>query len=211
MADDNPLEKDRDGDSEQSMEDIYEGEFLGEALIFPDSSTHTLKSDFCSAEETEGEFFAEEAWICEEVERKGEYFGEEYPYMKGYGGEGEEEEEISLEERRSLDSEYLKSVLGTPLTFALMEIASKRPTDPIQFLGHYLFKWRWCKEKNDNYDKEMEALCAEREAFRTRNKELERQAMLEKEQKNEEIRRAEKVESSLDEDHPGEGGFLLDE
>ena len=109
----------------------------------------------------------------------------------------DEEEETMGSEKISLDSDYLKSVLGTPLTYALLEIASKRPTDPIQYLSHYLVKWRWSEKNKKEYEKQVEQLTIERTAYMEKMRELERQKMLAKEQEEEEIRRKDKLESII--------------
>lgn len=45
--------------------------------------------------------------------------------------------------------QYLKENLGIPLTLALAEITSVQPRDPIHYLGHWLFKYRYNQEIND--------------------------------------------------------------
>lgn len=63
----------------------------------------------------------------------------------------------------SEDVHYLKQVLGKPLTLALAEIVAKQPRDPIHYLGHWLFKYRYNQEI-DMLDKERtQELTEERE------------------------------------------------
>ena len=42
--------------------------------------------------------------------------------------------------------EYLKKTLGPVLVSALSEICVKRPADPIEYLGHWLLRWRYNEE-----------------------------------------------------------------
>lgn len=42
--------------------------------------------------------------------------------------------------------EYLKKTLGPVLVSALAEVCVKRPTDPIEYLGHWLLRWRYNEE-----------------------------------------------------------------
>lgn len=69
----------------------------------------------------------------------------------------------SLNERHSCDeSEYIKNSLGTPLTLALAEIAAVQPKDPIHYLGHWLFKYRYNQEASERQINEMQLLNLER-------------------------------------------------
>nr|CAD7419447.1 unnamed protein product [Timema poppensis] len=63
---------------------------------------------------------------------------------------------------KSLDSEYLKKNLGVPLSLALAEVAMKCPTDPIHYLAHWLFKWRWNQEHKQDQEDRVKELTAER-------------------------------------------------
>nr|KAG5709420.1 hypothetical protein BaRGS_029269 [Batillaria attramentaria] len=42
----------------------------------------------------------------------------------------------------TVDGKYVAEHLGTALTLALAEIAERRPWDPIEYLGHWLYKYR---------------------------------------------------------------------
>lgn len=181
-----------------------EAEVEGEKL--PPSAPPEMSLKGESEESEEQDLFGEEPWEpCDEkpepeppeVYGEGDIEGEESSSEEL--GEEEEEEE-PLDEKISMDSEYLKSSLGTPLTYALLDIIAKRPTDPIHYLGHYLIRWRANGETKDKYEKEVEVLTAERQLYMENLREKERQKMLEKEQKDEEYRRAGKMESSLEDD-----------
>lgn len=157
---------------------------MGEAEMYPEEYGELFFPSKLKAEgEAEGE---------SEAETVSEGSGEEES--------AEEEEESIPEDKPSLDSEYLKKVLGVPLTFALLEITSRRPTDPIHYLGHYLLKWRHNRENKEKYEHEIKSLMAEREAYVQKKLDRERQEMLLKQQKEEEKLRKEKKESSYGDD-----------
>lgn len=63
----------------------------------------------------------------------------------------------------SHDVQYLKSTLGIPLTLALAEITAKQPRDPIHYLGHWLFKYRYNQEVDILKKQEIQELIEERE------------------------------------------------
>lgn len=78
-------------------------------------------------------------------------------------------ESIEVSERDSLashlsseDVHYLKETLGAPLTLALAEITAKQPRDPIHYLGHWLFKYRYNQELDLAQKQEYDNLMAER-------------------------------------------------
>ncbi|XP_036147510.1 uncharacterized protein LOC114254842 isoform X2 [Monomorium pharaonis] len=47
----------------------------------------------------------------------------------------------------SSNSIYLKEVLSKPLIQALHEIVVKKPTDPVEYLGHWLLHYKICEEQ----------------------------------------------------------------
>ncbi|KAL6259905.1 hypothetical protein P5V15_009816 [Pogonomyrmex californicus] len=47
----------------------------------------------------------------------------------------------------SPNSLYLKKVLSKPLIQALCEIVAKKPSDPIEYLGHWLLHYKICEER----------------------------------------------------------------
>ncbi|XP_046822033.1 uncharacterized protein LOC124425567 [Vespa crabro] len=66
----------------------------------------------------------------------------------------------------SSDSLYLKNLLSKALTRALPEIASKKPYDPIEYLGHWLLHLKISEEKR-NKQREFELeLMIEREKYK---------------------------------------------
>jgi len=70
----------------------------------------------------------------------------------------------STESRMTSDDiHYLKTVLGKPLTLALAEITAKQPRDPIHYLGHWLFKYRYNQETDDSRKQDIQELVNERD------------------------------------------------
>ncbi|XP_057657792.1 uncharacterized protein LOC130894814 isoform X2 [Diorhabda carinulata] len=70
----------------------------------------------------------------------------------------------SIESKMSSeDVNYLKDHLGTPLTLALAEITAVQPRDPIHYLGHWLFKYRYNEEIEEIKKIEINQLTEERE------------------------------------------------
>ncbi|KAL1513698.1 hypothetical protein ABEB36_003072 [Hypothenemus hampei] len=62
----------------------------------------------------------------------------------------------------SADVTYLKDCLGKPLALALAEITALRPKDPIHYLGHWLFKYRYNQQQEDINNMEMDMLIEKR-------------------------------------------------
>ncbi|KAK5648537.1 hypothetical protein RI129_003429 [Pyrocoelia pectoralis] len=58
---------------------------------------------------------------------------------------------------------YLKTIFAKPLTLALAEITAKQPRDPIHYLGHWLFKYRYNQEMSVKRKHEIQELIDERE------------------------------------------------
>lgn len=52
----------------------------------------------------------------------------------------------SSDEYLSSDGLYLKNLLSKPLANGLREIVTKKPFDPVEYLGHWLlnYKVKWC-------------------------------------------------------------------
>ncbi|KAJ3649816.1 hypothetical protein Zmor_021536 [Zophobas morio] len=63
------------------------------------------------------------------------------------------------------DVKYLKQYVGKPLTLALAEITAKQPRDPIHYLGHYLFKYRYNQELEEVRKREIDELTEERKVL----------------------------------------------
>lgn len=57
---------------------------------------------------------------------------------------------------------YLKECLGVPLTLALAEITAVQPRDPVHYLGHWLFKYRYNEEMTEKQSIEINELTQER-------------------------------------------------
>ncbi|XP_070162587.1 gelsolin-related protein of 125 kDa-like isoform X2 [Polyergus mexicanus] len=59
----------------------------------------------------------------------------------------------------SSNSVYLKKVLSKPLTQALCELVAKKPTDPVEYLGHLLLHFKICEERiMQQKERELELL-----------------------------------------------------
>ncbi|KAG5328817.1 DYDC2 protein, partial [Acromyrmex heyeri] len=52
-----------------------------------------------------------------------------------------------LQEQLSSNSIYLKRILSKPLIQALCEIITKKPADPVEYLGHWLFHYKIYEER----------------------------------------------------------------
>ena len=37
---------------------------------------------------------------------------------------------------------YLENAVGMPLVKAITEVCEKRPSDPIEYIGHFLYKYK---------------------------------------------------------------------
>ncbi|CAH1101457.1 unnamed protein product [Psylliodes chrysocephalus] len=67
-----------------------------------------------------------------------------------------------VEKMISEDVCYLKECLGVPLTLALAEITAVQPRDPVHYLGHWLFKYRYNEEMTEKQSIEINELTQER-------------------------------------------------
>lgn len=63
----------------------------------------------------------------------------------------------------SEDVHYLQETLGKPLTLALAEITKIQPKDPIHYLGHWLFKYRYNQEIDELQKEEIQELNMKRQ------------------------------------------------
>lgn len=80
---------------------------------------------------------------------------------------------------------YLKKVLSKPLIQALCEIVAKKPTDPVEYLGHWLLHFKICEERIMQQKERHELELLIREKFKL--KEVEDKQDLIIEEKKEEI------------------------
>ncbi|XP_025074429.1 uncharacterized protein LOC105428965 [Pogonomyrmex barbatus] len=63
----------------------------------------------------------------------------------------------------SPNSLYLKKVLSKPLIQALCDIVAKKPSDPIEYLGHWLLHYKICEERAIQQKKRELELSIDRE------------------------------------------------
>ncbi|KAK3109002.1 hypothetical protein FSP39_020707 [Pinctada imbricata] len=61
----------------------------------------------------------------------------------------------------TIDGKYVATHLGTALTLALSEIAERRPWDPIEYLGQWLYKYRNTMDYIDQQQKALASLRSE--------------------------------------------------
>lgn len=66
----------------------------------------------------------------------------------------------------SEDVQYLKNTIGKPLVMAIAEITAKQPRDPIHYLAHWLIKYRYNQEIQQQTQREVDELTAERDRLR---------------------------------------------
>ncbi|XP_019758158.2 uncharacterized protein LOC109536408 isoform X1 [Dendroctonus ponderosae] len=62
----------------------------------------------------------------------------------------------------SEDVSYLKTCLGKPLALAIAEITTLQPRDPIHYLAHWLFKYRYNQQMEDINNIEIDILTEKR-------------------------------------------------
>ncbi|XP_012243628.1 DPY30 domain-containing protein 2-like [Bombus impatiens] len=100
----------------------------------------------------------------------------------------------SSNEYLSSDSVYLKHLLSKPLAHALRDIVTRKPFDPVEYLGHWLLNYKICEERE------------------TRKKEFELELMIERERTK--LQKGEEEEVSVlsqgEEEEEEEEGFFDD-
>lgn len=69
----------------------------------------------------------------------------------------------------SVDVSYLKREFGKALSLGLAEVVQIQPFDPIHYLAHWLFKYRFNQEIEIVKQRELEELLAERNRIEAEN------------------------------------------
>ncbi|CAK9834191.1 hypothetical protein ANTRET_LOCUS10754 [Anthophora retusa] len=77
----------------------------------------------------------------------------------------------SSDEYLSFDGLYLKNLLSKPLARVLREIISKKPFDPIEYLGHWLLNYKICEERQRKKREFELELLLERERIKSEDEE----------------------------------------
>ena len=81
-----------------------------------------------------------------EEKRKLSALADEKRKLSGSAATNPAAKPANVNERTYQEVEYLKKNLGPILVAALAEICIRRPADPIEYLGHWLLRWRYNEE-----------------------------------------------------------------